>query len=73
MGARHILQPLVPELSWFKNWDKCERMRRALMSAFMRYGWPAWQLREQIKDQDLVGQLLRSARKTGTEYYFQNL
>jgi hypothetical protein len=68
-----ILQPLVPELSWGKNWDKCERMRRALMSAYMRYGWPASQLRERIKNPNLISQLLKSARKVGADYYFQNV
>lgn len=68
-----ILQPLVPQLSWGKNWDKCERMRRALMSAFMRYSWPASQLRERIKNPHLVGQLLKSARKVGADYYFHNV
>lgn len=71
--AWFILQPLVPELSWRKNWDKCERMRRALMSAFMRYGWPASQLRERIKNPNLVGRLLKSARKVGADYYFQRV
>jgi hypothetical protein len=66
-----VLQPLVPELNWRKNWDRCERMRRALVSAFMCYGWPAWQLGERITDRDLVDKLLRSARSVGAEYYFQ--
>jgi len=61
--AWFILQPLVPELSWRKNWDKCERMRRALMSAFVRYAWPARQLRDRITNPDLLEQLLKSARK----------
>lgn len=71
--AWFILQPLVPELSWGKNWDRCERLRRGLMSAFMFYGWPAWQLRERITNQDLVEQLLRSARKIDVESYFRNV
>jgi len=71
--AWFILQPLVPELSWGKNWDKCERMRRALMSAFVRHGWPACQLKDRIKHSDLVRQLLKSARKVNAEYYFENL
>ncbi len=69
--AWFILQPLVPELSWRKNWDKCERMRRALMSAFVRYAWPAWQLRDRITNRDLLEQLLKSARKIDIDYYFR--
>ena len=48
-------------------------MRRALMSAFMRYAWRPWQLRERVKDQDLVSQLSKSARKVGAEPYFQGV
>jgi hypothetical protein len=71
--AWFLLRPLVPELSWRKNWDKCERVRRALVSAFMRHGWPARQLRERIQNQDLVEQLLRSASNIDAEYYFRNV
>jgi GTPase-associated protein 1 len=71
--AWFILQPLVPELRWGKNWDWCERMRRALMSAFVHYSWPAWELRKRIKNEDVVRQLLRSARKVGGESYFHNV
>lgn len=68
-----ILQPLVPELSWRKNWDKCERMRRALVSAFVRYSWPAWELGQRIKDEQLVRQLLKSASNIDAEYYFKHV
>jgi hypothetical protein len=71
--AWFILEPLVPELKWGKNWDKCERMRRALMSAFVRHGWPAHQLRERIKNPDLLRQLLKSARKIDSGYYFEEI
>ena len=66
-----ILQPLVPELSWRRNWDKCERMRRALVSAFVRYAWPAPQLRDRITNPDLLEELLKSARKIDIDYYFR--
>lgn len=71
--AWYLLQPLVPELRWGKNWDRCERMRRALMSAFIRYSWPPWELMKRIKDEDVVRQLLRSAHKVGGEHYFQHV
>jgi hypothetical protein len=70
--AWFILQPFIPELSWGKNWDKCERMRRALVSAFMLYSWPAWQLKTVIKSHDIFEQLPRSARKVGAEHYFEH-
>lgn len=71
--AWSVIEPFVPELSWGKNWDRCERMRRALMAAFMLYAWPPSQLRERIKDQDLIRQLLKSARKVDAEHYFGNV
>ena len=58
-----IVEPLVPELSWLSNWDKCERLRRGLISAFVRNNWPVSELERRIKDHDLVQQLLRSAKK----------
>jgi hypothetical protein len=71
--AWFILKPLVPELSWGRNWDWCERLRRALVSAFVRHSWPAWQLSERIKNRGLVEELLKSARKMDAEYYFRNV
>lgn len=68
-----ILEPLVPELSWFKNWDKCERMRRALLIAFMRYSWPAWEIRERIKNDAIRQETLNRAHKVDAEHYFQNV
>src|SRR5262249_7317249 len=71
--AWSVIEPFVPELRWGKNWDKCERMRRALMAAFLRYGWPPTQLRERVTDQVLLEALLKSASKVGAEHYFQNV
>lgn len=68
-----ILEPLVPELSWRKNWDKCERMRRALLLAFMQNSWPAWEIRDRIKDRELLRQILKSVRKVHGEDYFSDI
>lgn len=68
-----ILEPLVPELSWRKNWDKCERMRRGLLLAFMQNSWPAWEIRERIKDRELLRQILKSVRKVHGEGYFSDI
>ena len=68
-----ILEPLVPELSWRKNWDKCERMRRGLLLAFMQNSWPAWEIRERIKDRELLRQILESVRKVHGEGYFSDI
>ncbi len=69
-----ILEPFVPVLSWRKNWDKCERLRRGLISSFVRHRWPALELRKRIQDDKLLGQLLKSASKVeGGEAYFQGI
>jgi hypothetical protein len=72
-NAWMILQPLVPELSWYNNWDKCERMRRALVSAFMKHSWPAWEIKERIKDHEILREIHKSVRKVDGEYYFYNI
>jgi hypothetical protein len=30
----------VPSISWWRDWDKCERLRRALIDKFILYNWP---------------------------------
>ena len=34
------LEREVPALSWTRNWDKCERLRQALVGRFVRNSWP---------------------------------
>jgi hypothetical protein len=69
-----IVEPFVPELSWLSNWDKCERLRRGLVAAFVRYNWPALELKQRIRDYDLLRQIFKSARRVdGGEYYFRGL
>jgi hypothetical protein len=68
-----ILEPLVPQLSWRKNWDKCERIRRGLLLAFMQNSWPAWEIRERIRDRELLRQILKSVRKVHGEDYFYDI
>jgi hypothetical protein len=73
-NAWSILEPYVPELWWGKNWDRCERLKRALVSAFVRHGWPAWELKHRIRDFHLIQEILDSAGKVeGGQAYFKNL
>ena len=65
-----ILEPLVPQLSWRKNWDKCERIRRGLLLAFMQNSWPAWELKERIRDREILHLILKSVHKVDGERYF---
>jgi hypothetical protein len=66
--AWSLVEPFVPELSWWKNWDKCERLNRGLVAAFIRHGWPPSGLR-QVKNYfprnsstNLIQQISQSAR-----------
>lgn len=61
--AWFVVEPFVPELSWLSNWDKCERLKRGLISAFVKYRWPASELRMRIKDKGLLRELVKSARR----------
>jgi len=66
--AWSIVEPFVPELSWWKNWDKCERLNRGLIASFIRHRWPSGGL-TRVKNYyprnsstDLMQQILQSAR-----------
>ena len=39
-SAWSMLETLVPHISWLKDWDRCERMRRALILHFGNDQWP---------------------------------
>ena len=66
--AWSIVEPFVPELSWWKNWDKCERLNRGLIAAFIRHRWPSSGLRRvknyypRNSSTDLMQQIFQSAR-----------
>ena len=74
--AWSIVEPFVPELSWWKNWDKCERLNRGLIAAFIRHRWPSSGLRRvknyypRNSSTDLMQQIFESARdvKGGKEF-----
>lgn len=66
--AWSIAEPFVPELSWRKNWDKCERLNRGLIAAFIRHRWSPSGLRRvknyypRNSSTDLMQQIFESAR-----------
>jgi hypothetical protein len=67
--AWSLVEPFVPELSWLKNWDKCERLNRGLIAAFIRHRWPSSGLRRlknyypRDSSTDLAQQILESANE----------
>lgn len=36
-----MLKDSVPSISYWRDWDKCERLRRGLIERFIEYKWPA--------------------------------
>jgi hypothetical protein len=72
-NAWMIVEPFVPKLSWRKNWDWCERLRRALLLAFVRYSWPAREINQRVKNGEIRKQILNRAHKVDASYYFQNI
>lgn len=57
-----ILDPIVPHLFWIHDWDKCERLRRGLIEAFVKFHWTPDHLHECINNDDLLVLVLRSAK-----------
>jgi hypothetical protein len=57
-----ILDPIVPHLRWPHDWDKCERLRRGLIEAFVKFRWAPEHLHECIQNDDLLVRVLRSAK-----------
>jgi hypothetical protein len=59
----HLLKPHVPELHWNRNWDKCERLQRGLINAFVTYKWPLEELLQCASDTAALASVRKSARK----------
>jgi hypothetical protein len=58
-----MLEPDVPYV-WSRNWDKCERLRLALLESFIRYHWPIRVLMEAISDTVTLRGVMELALKT---------
>jgi len=63
-----ILDPIVPHLAWIHDWDKCERLRRALIEAFVKFDWHPELLHDCIKSDDLLCRVLQSAKRVDGGY-----
>ena len=53
-----FLQDHVPKLSWFRDWDKPERLRRALVGKFIDYRWPIASFLRSVRAPDTFGQIV---------------
>lgn len=53
-----ILQQVLPELSFFSNWDTSERLRRYYASKYAYNGWPERPFWEGLEGQEVTGEVL---------------
>lgn len=57
------LDRMLPSLSW-RDWDKCERLRRGLIEAIESNQWPASLLFKAAKDEDTFRLMLKTCRSS---------
>lgn len=55
------LEPAVPSISFFRDWDRCERMRRAFIFSFSKDHWPLDRLLPALRNPKLLCDVIRSA------------
>jgi hypothetical protein len=60
--AWSLFENHVPFLSWWRNWDKCERLRRGLIERFERNRWAVEQFIRCAKSVDTFVELLKTSR-----------
>lgn len=60
-----LLMYQAPSLSWWGEWDKCERLRQALIDKFIRYGWNVEFFLRAVKDSDTFSRILYSCDEKG--------
>lgn len=56
----HLFEDHVPFLSSWRNWDKCERLRRALIERFEYNQWPTSQFLRCANRYDIFRQLMQT-------------
>lgn len=59
-----LIRSEAPDLSWWQDWDRCKRLRRALVDFFVLGDWPAADFISAVRDPDVFKQLLVMLRKS---------
>lgn len=54
------LNQILPELPFYINWDKCERLRRTLADKFIEYDWPIEHFLQAVKDNETLHKIARN-------------
>ncbi len=69
-----LLMYQAPSHSWWGEWDKCERLRRALVDKFSKYGWDSRHFLRALKQPELFRKVLASSSSKGrTGRFIYNL
>ena len=55
----------APSLSWWGEWDRCERLRQALIEKFIRYGWNVELFLRAVRQSSTFSSVLRSCNEKG--------
>jgi hypothetical protein len=59
-----LIRDYLPELPLHKKWDKCERIRRAVIRAYIVHGWPAAFFLQTTLRPEILEDLLRTCERT---------
>lgn len=60
-----LLQEQAPSISFWKSWDKCERLRCALIENFIKFRWPSEFFLEALSNIDTFSRTLDCSDMTG--------
>jgi hypothetical protein len=64
-----LLMYQAPSLSWWGEWDKCERLRRALVDKFIRFKWNLQFFLDAVKRPDTLREVIRNC--SGQKRFFR--
>lgn len=68
-----LLEPLVPSLWGWGNWDKCEKMRRAILKKITQGIWPPAILLQIASDVETLSAFIKTAGEQGYQRIFPAL
>lgn len=68
-----LLEPHVPSLWGWSNWDKCERLRRAILERIMQGVWPPAVLLQIAGDTETILAFIKTAADRGYQRIFPAL
>lgn len=64
-----LLMYQAPSLTWWREWDKCERLRRALVEKFIRFKWNLEFFLQATRRMDTLREVIRNC--SGQRRFFR--